>query len=339
MDIFDLITPAELTGYAREALADRPVNALQLTELLPHQLVNDLNFRFTRGSGGGLAEAAMYRAYDAEPKFGRREGISRVSGELPPIGQQYLLGEYDQLRLRNANEEIRSLLLRDASRIARAIDTRFEFARGQALVEGKVTIAEDGVQAEVDFGRKAEHSVAPGTLWSDLSNSTPIDDLQSWRDTYVDTNGDAPAQIWTSTRVVNYLVRNEQVRAHVLPVGSTITQVRRSDLDAVLTDFGLPSIRIYDARAIDQAGVSRRIIADDKLLFLPASGQTLGATLWGTTLEAQEPQYGIAPADHPGVVVAAFKQSTTPIRVHTIGAAIGIPILGDPDWSMVADVA
>lgn len=338
MDIFDLITPAELTGYARAALADRPENALQLSAILPHRQVNDLNYRFTKG-GGGLAAAASFRAYDAEPRFGKREGISRVSGELPPIGQQYMLGEYDNLRLRNANEEIRNLLLRDGARIARAIDTRFEFGRGQALEEGKVVLNEDGVQATVDFGRSAAHSVAPAVLWSDLTNSVPIDNLQTWRDVYVDTNGQPPGVIMTSTRVVNYLVRNAQVRAHALPVGSTITQVRRSDLDAILTDFGLPSIRIFDARAIDQAGVSRRVINDDKLLFLPPDGTELGATLWGTTLEAQEPQYGIAPADHPGVVVGAFKQSTTPIRVFTIGSAIGIPILADPDLSFVADVA
>lgn len=338
MDIYDLITPAELTGYARAALADRPINALQLSNILPHRQVNDLNYRFTRG-GGGLAAAASFRAYDAEPRFGKREGIARVSGELPAIGQQYVLGEYDSLRLRNANEEIRNLLLRDAARIARAIDTRFEFARGQALEEGKVVLNEDGVIATVDFGRSAAHSVAPSVLWSNLASSTPIDDMQAWRDVYVDTNGQPPGVTQVSQRIVNYLVRNAQVRSMVLPVGSTVTQVRRSDLDAVLTDFGLPPLRVFDARAIDQAGVSRRVINDDKLLFLPSDGTELGATLWGTTLEAQEPQYGIAPADHPGVVVGAFKQSTTPIRVFTIGSAIGIPILGDPDLSFVADVA
>lgn len=338
MDIYDLITPAELTGYARAALADRPENALQLSQILPHRQVNDLNYRFNKG-GGGLAAAASFRAYDAEPGFGKREGISRVSGELPPIGMQYVLGEYDQLRLRNANEEIRSLLLRDAARIARSIDQRFEFARGQALEEGKVVLNESGVQATVDFGRSASHSVAPGTLWSNLAASTPIDDMQAWRDVYVDTNGQEPEEMLLSTRLVNYLVRNAQVRTHVLPVGSTVTQVRRSDLEAVLTDFGLPRMRIFDARAIDQTGVSRKVISDDKLIFLPGSGADMGATLWGTTLEAQEPQYGIAPADHPGLVVGAFKQSTTPIRVFTIGAAIGIPILANPDLTLVADVA
>jgi hypothetical protein len=340
VDIYtEYITPAELTGYAREALADRPINALQLSTYLPHQQVNDLVYRWAKGSTAGLVEAASFRAYDAEPKFGRRDGISRMTGELPPIGQQYLLGEYDSLRLRNAGQEIRDLLLRDAARIARAIDTRFEFARAQALVEGKVTLAEDGVMAEVDFGRSATHSVAPGTLWSDLNSSTPLTNLQSWRDTYVDTNGQEPGIILTSTRVMNYLCRNVEVRGMVLPVGSTVAQVRRSDVNAVLTDFGLPQITVYDARAVDVSGVSRRFIADDKLLFLPPQGTQLGATLWGTTLEAQEPEYGIAGGEHPGLVVGAFKQKETPIRVFTIGSAIGIPLLGDPNMSMVADVA
>jgi hypothetical protein len=338
MDIYDLITPAELTGYARAALADRPVNALQLSTILPHRQVNDLNYRFTKG-GGGLAAAASFRAYDAEPRFGKREGLARVSGELPAIGQQYVLGEYDSLRLRSASQEIRDLLLRDAARIARAIDTRFEFARAQALVEGKVDLNEDGVVASVDFGRSAAHSVAPGVLWSNLASSTPIDDLQAWRDVYIATNGQAPGRIQTSTRVRSLLARNAQVRSMVLPVGSTVTQIRQSDLDTVLLDFGLPPLEVFDAVAVDQTGVTRRVIADDKLLYLPPNGVELGATLWGTTLEAQEAQYGIAPADHPGIVVGAFKQSTTPIRVFTIGAAIGIPILGDPDLSFVADVA
>jgi hypothetical protein len=339
MDIYnEYATPAELTGYARAALADRPENALQLTARLPHRQVNDLVYRFKKG-GGSLASAASYRAYDAEPTFGKREGISRVTGELPAIGQQFLLGEYDSLRLRSAGEEIRKIMLTDAAKIARSIDTRFEFARGQALVEGKVTLHEDGVEATVDFGRNAAHSVAPSTLWTDLTNAKVLSDLQTWRDTYVETTGQEPGILQTSTKVVSLMLRNAEIRSHLLPVGSTISQVKLSDLNALLLDFDLPQISKFNARAIDTAGVSRRIIEDDKLLLLPPDGVEMGATLWGTTLEAQEPEYGIAPADHPGIVVAAFKQKASPIRVNTVGAAIGIPILFDPDLSFVADVA
>jgi hypothetical protein len=330
LDVFDLITPDVLTGYARQALRDRAENQRLLSAWLQPRPVNDLVYRFSRGSGAGLAEAAMFRAYDAEPRFGRREGISRVTGELPPIGQQYILGEYDSLRLR------------DAARIALAIDTRMEFARADALVNGSVTLNEDGVQATVSFGRSGTHAVAPGTLWSTLTTSVPLDDLQTWRDVYVATNGAEPGAILTSTRIRNYMLRNTQLRSYAFPLASTPPgQITPVMLDQIMSDFGLPPIEVWDARAVDHTGTTRRFIADDILLMLPARSEAdaLGATLWGTTLEAQEPQYGLGPGDHPGLVVGAFKQSTTPIRVFTIGAAIGLPILANPDLTLKADVA
>lgn len=345
VDVFSLISPAELTFGARTALRDRAENQRLLTAWLGHRPVNDLVYEFNKGSTAGLAEAANFRAWDAEPLFGRRDGFSKVQGELPPIGLQYVLGEYDRLRLRSANEEIVNLLMRDAARIAQQIDTRFEFARAEALVTGKVTLNDnDGrVKGEVDFGRSSSMSVAPSTLWSNLAASTPIDDWQSWRDAYVDLNGRAPETVLTSTKVRNYLLRNQQIIGLVFPTALEANrpgQIRSSDLDAILSDFDLPAIQTWDARAIDQTGTSRRFIDDDKFLMLPAAGtDDFGGTLWGVTAESQEPEYGLGAGDHPGLVVGAFKQSPTPVRVFTVGAAIGLPILANPDWSMVADVA
>lgn len=341
IELYDeYVKPAELTGYARAALADRPENQFQLLEILPALLVDDLSYRFEKGTDAGLLQAASFRAYDAEPDFGSRDGISRVTGELPPIGRQYLLGEYDQLKLRKAEQQVRDLLLRDAERIARSIETRFEFARGQALVEGKVTLAENGVFAEVDFGRKAAHTVAPTVLWSTHATATPIDDLIAWVQTYVDTNGYAPGRILTSTSVLRHLAQCDQIVKMLFPNGTVnVSRVPAARVNEVLADEGLPQIETFDAQAINTAGASTRIIPADKVIFLPPAGVPLGSTLWGTTLEAQEAEYGIAGTDQPGIVVGAFKQKTTPIHVVTIGAAIGLPILGNPDATLVADVA
>jgi hypothetical protein len=337
MDIYDeYVTPPELSGYARAALQDRPENELSLADWFPYQPVNDLVYRFNRG-GGGLLEAAEFRAYDAEPGFGAREGISRVTGELPPIGQQYVLDEYNNLRLRNAGEEIRNLLLRDAARIAKQIDIRMEYARAEALVSATVTLNERGVQATVDFARSGTHSVTAAVAWSDHATSTPISDLQAWSDTYAETNGQRPGAILMSLQARGHLLRNAEVQGQVFPLAATAPQVTVTQLNTVLADFDLPPITVYDAKA-RRAGTVQRYIAADKVLLLPPRGNALGATLYGTTLEAQEPEYGFGGADLPGLVVGAFKQKTTPIRVFTIGSAIALPILGDPDLSFVADV-
>jgi len=340
-DFFDLITPAELTGYAREALAARADNQFGLQRWLPARQVNDLTYRFNRG-GGGLTEAASFRAYDAEPRFGRREGITRVTGEMPPIGEQYVLGEYDQLRIRNATDEIRDLLLRDSARIAASIDARFEVARGDALVNGSVTIAEDDLSMTVEFNRDPSMEVTAAVPWTDHANADAVDELDGWLQAYSDLNGGPPGACLTSRKVMRNLARNAQIQAQLFP-NSPDRRLTPADLNAFLEEFGIPPITTYEAK-VNRNGVATRIIPEDRFLFLPESGTTpteegqLGATLWGTTLEAQEADYGIEPADHPGVVVAAFKESKTPIRVFTIGAAIGVPIMANPNLAMVADV-
>jgi hypothetical protein len=344
MDFFtEYVTPAELTGYARAALEDRAENQFSLAQYLSYQTVNDLTFRFNRG-GGGLVEAAQYRAFDTQPSMGRREGISRVTGELPPIGRQYFLDEYTSIRLRNADQEVRDLMLRDAERISTAIDARLELARGDALVNGSVTIAEGGVQASVDFERDPRLSTAPAVSWADHANADTIDDVEGWLQVYSDINGGLPGVTLTTRKVVRALTRSAQVRAQLYP-NSPAQRLSLADVNAWLADEGMPPLATYDVQVNDPVtGLARRVIPEGRLLFLPDTAGTtgdyqngaLGATLMGITAEALQPEYEVADSQ-AGIVVGPFIQKETPVQVITIGAAIGIPILANPDLSMVVD--
>lgn len=340
MDIFDLIPPAELTGYAREALADRPVNQFQLSAWLPDDTVDDLVYRYARG-GGGLVEAASFRAYDAEPGFGRRRGAARVTGELPPIARQMFLDEYTQLRTRgSADAQIEQALEGDALTLVRQIDARLELARGDALVRGKVALAEDGVEAEVDFDRNPAHSPAAAVAWSDPT--APImSDVEAWMQQYVTTNGALPSTILSTSKVVQAMKRNHDLLSLRYPNIADPSNLRLqvSDINELFANEGWPTIRQYDAQVVGTNRQVTRIIAQGSFLLLPAPGggldgtASMGKTLWGTTLEAQEPDYGLEDSDLPGLVVAAFKQKTTPVQVVTIASGIAIPILGDADLS------
>ena len=79
----DYISPAELTGYVREALKDRPINDLKLIDdLLPDTLIDDVDFR-ANISQLGLRRAAKFRTWDTEAPQSARKGVARISGELP----------------------------------------------------------------------------------------------------------------------------------------------------------------------------------------------------------------------------------------------------------------
>lgn len=332
-------TPAELSGFAREALADREVNRPSLARWLPYRTIPDLSFRFQRGSTG-LTEAAAFRAFDAETRIGKRPGVTRATGELPPLGEKLRMTEYQQLRQKNMPGAITDQVYDDARRLTDKIIARLELARADALVNGVVTIAEDDTLAEVDFDRNPAHTVTAATAWT--NPAAPIlEDLEAWTQVYVDANGVAPGSIVTSRRVMSLLMRSEQLRGQM---GNTSAALLTGDqVNAILQGFGLPAITTYDARLVDPSGTARRVIPDDRFLFLPEpvdpNGESeLGATLLGQTLESEEPDYALQPAEQPGIVVGNFK-SRDPIGLWTHAAAIGIPIMANPDATFVADVA
>lgn len=340
----DYIAPAELTGYARASAANLPINQFQLARWLPNRSIDDLQFRFNRG-GEGLIEAATFRAYDAESPIGARAGFSRITGELPPISRKIRLGEYDRLRQRkDPQAQIRNGLLSDTERMVRAIAARLELARGDALVNGSVTINENGVQASVDFGRSGSHSVSAGTPWSTVATATPLLDMLTWRDTYVATNGVDPGAILTSRRVFAYLLRNAEIRTLAASTAGSPAIVSESALNAVMAAHGLPPIYVYDAQ-LKVGGSAQRVIADDIFLYLPAPGSPddpestdLGATLLGTTAESLDGKYGLEEGEQPGIVAGVY-QTEDPIALWTKAAAIGLPIMANPNLTFKADVA
>ena len=339
----DYIEPAELTGYVRGALADLQENQFTLSRFLPNDFIDDLQYRFTRG-GEGLIEAATFRAYDAESPIGSRPGVARVTGELPPISRKIRLGEYDRLRQRSADESIRDAIFSDAVRMTRAVAARMELARGQALATGELTIDENGILAAVDFGRQANHTTAPGTVWSNIAAATPIADMLLWRDRYTDTNGERPGVMLISTTVLGYLIRNAEFRALAATLAGTPSIVTEAAVQGVLTAHGLPPFEVYDAK-VRVNGATTRVIPADVVVMLPAAGDSfdpdstdLGATLWGTTAEALEPEYGIEDGEEPGIVSGAYS-TKDPVAVWTKAAAIGLPVLANPNLSLAADVA
>lgn len=341
----DYILPAELTGYARAGLGDQPINQQSvLAQWLPDRLVDDLEYRFSKG-GEGLIDAAQIRTYDAESGIGRRPGTTRVSGELPPISRKIRLSEYDRLRLRqDSNALIRNGLMDDGMRMARAVTARVDMLRGEALYKGKLQIDENGVVATVDYGRDASLTTTAGTVWSDTANADILTDMLTWRDLYIAFNGAQPGAILTSQRVVNYMLRNQKLRDLAASNGHSPAILSLAFLNAMLSDYGLPTIYIFDAQ-VSVAGVATRLIPDDRFLFLPApvastdwENAPLGATFWGTTAESLEPGYGIEPGEEPGIVVGSYK-TEDPIAQWTKAAAISLAVLANPNLSFCADVA
>lgn len=332
----DYIEPSELTGFARGALADLAVNQFTLSRFLPDREIDDIDYRFTRG-GEGLAEAATFRNYDAPSRFGSRPGAVRVSGQLPPISRQIRLGEYDRLKARKAGDDaVVNAIFDDARRMTRAVAARMELARGEALVTGKVAINEGGVVATADYGRAAGHTVTAGTLWTNTAASTPLTNLVAWCDTVEAATGSRPVSFITSRARQRNLQQNAEIINAVKGSAAGVTRVSETELNDLLNSEGIPSVETYDVQ-VNVAGVATRPIAADRVVLI-AGGEDLGATLWGTTAESMETEYGIEESEWPGIVAGVYK-SPNPLAFFTNAVGIGLPVLANPDLTFCADVA
>lgn len=340
MFIYDLVDVQELTEYLRLIEFER----FTLERLLPNVNREDLEFAFTRGRLDDQ-DATVYRAFDTPAPIARRQGVSRVRGELPPLSRKIQIGEEERLRLRQlqenggagANNRLVDQIYRDAENMARAINARLELARGEALYTGKLVLAENGVKAEVDYGMPAGNKVSAAVAWSNFATADPLGDLLTWMEAYVDeTDGATPGEIQTSTKVKGYLLRNEKMQRIVR--GDTERVLNEEELNNQLRISGLPPISTYDTK-VRVNGVSTRTIPEDRLLFLPDDGEPLGETQFGVTAESMRLVAAgqLGAEDAPGLV-AVIEETFDPVATWTKAAAIALPVLANPELVLSADV-
>lgn len=312
----DLINPADLTGYAREIAESYDASAL--SALLPATTVDDVVFSWDVDTLDSLV--AEYRAFDAETSIGDSVSLERKTAELAPLGRKVRFGEYERLRRRSAGANSFQVAAdKKAEALAKGVIDRINLLRGEALVNGGYTIAENGFKQTVDFGRHDDLTVTAGTLWD--AGGDPLADLTAWVEVFAEHGGVAPTHMIASTKTALAL------RECITP-GGAVKTTSLADLNEELAANELPRLEVMNARVNGQ-----RVIPVDKLV-MGVAGLT-GGTVFGTTVEADDPRYALSGGDLPGIVVGAYSQDD-PATVWIRSAAIGLPILANPSMSLAA---
>lgn len=341
MLVLDLADPQELQGFVRGIQLEQERNRFTLQQYLPNRPIDEIEYRVTRGSLRD-ADAATVRAWDTESPIASRQGLERIMGELPPISRKIRLGEEERLRRRaierQDNTGLIDAIYNDADQMSRAVLARVEMFRGEALFNASVVIAENGVSQTVTFGRIAGHTVTAGVLWSTVATADPVADMRAWVQTYIDTNGVAPAYGLTSTAVLGNLMRNAAIRSLATTTAGVPGIVTLDTVHAVFAAFGLPPLIAYDTN-VRVAGSQQRVTPVNKLVLMPPGDEPLGATFFGTTAESLElvEAKAIKQDQAPGMVATIHKLDD-PVSIWTKVAAIALPVLINPDLTFTATV-
>lgn len=343
----DIISPAELTGYARASLADYERSKGTLARWLPNRDVADIIVRFVAGQTG-LVDIADFRAYDAEPGLGKSPGGKRVTLELPALGKNFPISEYNQLRGRSDTGNVSdaaalSAIQNVTDSAVRSVADAMERMRGIVISTGRATISNvDGFTMDDGFGRPAGNDLTAGTLWSSATSVSRLDYLQILLDAYRDGSGEEPGTLLMSQAVFRVMQKGDEFKTNL--VGGASRPASLAQVNEVVEAAGLPPITVYDRR-VSVSGTSTRVLPTQKLFLLPApvdtddwQGTQLGATFWGRTLSSTEPGWNIEDSEQPGIVVGAYKNEKPPMIAEVISDAIGLPVLANAELSLAATV-
>lgn len=292
--------------------------------------------------------AAKFRNWDGNFWVSPRDTGKITRQRMIPLGGQLGVGEYErrEMEFKRYGGTVQSILVdaiyNDLENLARYGLNRVELAWGDVLADGVLTINENGVQQQVDYGIPAANKVTAAVLWSTTATSTPLTDLVAWYDQYVTLNGSGPGQILMSLATARSLQKNVSLINAIKGAQTGVTNVTLEDISGLFNSYGLPPIsmaNVYNS-SMDVDGSTTAVLPANKFLFLPDDLGTLGFTAWGTPttvleLNANNIQVGAA----AGLIGIIVREEQPPFQKRTFVDGVVLPVLADPRKILVATVA
>ncbi|ANA86364.1 capsid protein [Gordonia phage OneUp] len=313
-----------------------------LSQFLPDKTIQDTRVEVTDVEL--TSSTAPYRSYDGNIPRIKRDGFQVRQVEMLPMSLQGGKGEFERLQLEKVRQTggsdaaIVEAIYNDLEKIVLNIRNALEVYRGKLLSTGRVTVAENGVFTEADFGVPAEHFVGSDVAWTDVENARPITDLIAWSEVYANSYGQPAGGMIVSRKTMGLLRANKEIRAAAgLTNADGPAFVSNQVVNAALAAFDLPPV----VAVYDQVINGQRVIPEGKVIFVPANAADLGNTYWGVSATALEllnaAQTDMSFSDAPGLVGVVIK-SGPPFQEAALVDSINLPILNNPKALLVADV-
>lgn len=249
----------------------------------------------------------------------------------------------------NRDSELYDYVMNDGIRLAEQVFTRSKVAKNEVLAKGKVTIKENNLDINVDYGMKESHTNL--TLdFSDNAEKTIPEQLQDIVDAAkgdgVTLNG-----IYTANVVINKLRKNVDIQKAIYGTNGAGMLVKRADLNTYLEDeYGISTIitndLTYGASATFGANgrpsiTQSRYYPTNKITFFATNPSgILGTGLWGNPPEVDAARFfdvSSEPSVSPYVTLMQWME-TDPAVLWTKASALFMPVLFNPDSLFIATV-
>lgn len=318
---------------ARDYLGDR---------LFPDQKTQNLKAEYLRlAAGANIPVMATVHALDTEAEIGSRPVFDLGRVEKLLIKRKINQTERLQLLLENGalgNEEVVKYVFDDMRLMAESVKTRTEVAKMEVLSTGKMTISENNLTLNVNYGVPSAH------LGYTIDLSTPQKDALGQMMNIVDDAADAGyaiTELVTSNKVIRKLTENEGIQRLLygsVGVGTYAPMDRVRSLFGQVLGFSTITANDerYRTQRADGSYETKRYFPADGMSFVavPAAG-SFGVGLWGPTPEEQE--YGQYSEKSAQQFITITQWATPdPVAVWTKASGMFIPVLPNPNGLYVA---
>jgi hypothetical protein len=335
--VLELFNQREVLNY----LQNRQYPALMGEALFPEVKRESLEFDQIKGAKR-IPVVASVHAFDTEAEIGSREA-SKKALELALIKRKLPLTEKEIIALENPRTPAEQQYLmrevyNDIDTLVAGVKARVEAMRMEATANGTVTLSENNLSANIDYGVPSNHKeVLSGTdLWTDPT-SDPITQMQEWYTTL----GTKPRRVLTSGAVLAALLRHPKVVGALF--GNNSARVAtRLDLNAFLTQLELPTIAInddvYRKQIANGTYTQVRYFPQNKFVMLPEG--PLGETIYGPTAEEirlmRDPSIQTQMVGN--VLAMVYEENLDPVSTWTKAVATALPSFPAADEVFQAQV-
>lgn len=251
-------------------------------------------------------------------------------------------------------DDLYRYVINDGYNLAQQVITRSKVAKNELLATGKVTIKENNLDLSVDYGVPTKNVDMEFTINDNAKTDVPAqiqDIVDKAADLGVTING-----IYTSKKMISKLRTNRSIETIINGANEVGAQVRRSDLDAFLSEeYGIDSIILNDLKYGASSTIGKdgrpvikqeRYYPQDKITFFgtantAAGNLRVGTGLWGDppeVVDIQQQTGATASSASPYVYITQWKEDD-PAELWTKASALYMPVLYNPNSLFIAKVS
>lgn len=140
--------------------------------------------------------------------------------ELAQLEEMHRIDSEEWIKLQSDDTNIRNsagLEVVDRGQILQKRNERLtEWMRWKAFVDGTLTITypRTNSQLMINYGYLPGHKPTPTTLWTDLENADPVEDLDAWQTQVAEDSGYPGLKIHLTSKTAKLILRNQKLATY-----------------------------------------------------------------------------------------------------------------------------